>query len=182
MENRLKGFSEILAEYMVEEDAKLAILKSTVQSIIIDEKERILDLYILFSDIVEESVLVKIKKYLLESNLNIKNINIFPHFLCEQFNVSYYSQVVDNIVSQVASVKGILNDSEPEFKNEKLIIKLSYGGKEILLRKHIDKKISNLIKERFDKDVLVEFDGVTESNKHILKQEIEDEKVKRKKR
>ncbi len=181
MENRLKGFSEILAEYMVEEDAKLAILKSTVQSIIIDEKERILDLYILFSDIVEESVLVKIKKYLLESNLNIKNINIFPHFLCEQFNVSYYSQVVDNIVSQVASVKGILNDSEPEFKNEKLIIKLSYGGKEILLRKHIDKKISNLIKERFDKDVLVEFDGVTESNKHILKQEIEDEKVKRKK-
>ena len=61
MENRLKDFSEVLAEYMVEEDAKLAILKSTVQSIIIDEKERNLDIYILFSDIIEESLLIKIK-------------------------------------------------------------------------------------------------------------------------
>ena len=172
MENRLKDFSEVLAEYMVEEDAKLAILKSTVQSIIIDEKERNLDIYILFSDIIEESLLIKIKKYLLESNLNIKNINVFPRFLREQFGVKYYNQVVDNIVNQITSVKGILKDSEPELKDGKLVIKLSYGGKEMLLRKHIDKKISRLIKERFDKEVLVEFDGVTESNKYICKQEI----------
>lgn len=155
--NILKSFSVFFKPYL----NNLNILDGKIEAMIIDSKNRKLTLDVAFSQIVKRRVLFDIEKQIENSKLSLNSVRINPKFAKEQFDISYYYDLIEALNKNISNtIKPILNDSKATYKDNVITISLLHGGEGLLKTKKIDKELIKLIKNEFDLDVEIEFDGV----------------------
>ena len=97
--------------------------------------------------------------------------------------MEYYPNLVQELKRRDASINGTLNQSSARLEGDKLIVTLSHGGGNLLLSRHADRLLSDIIREEFGVSVQVEFDGTltldSDSVAYIEKQKKQEETLRR---
>lgn len=180
----MKNLGNLLNKYI--DFNKIEFLKSALlEFIAIDYSKRALSLSLLFSKPLKRTILFDLEKSILNSNLNLKEVNIFPKFPKETFDESYYNEILEYIRKKNSVMYEVIRDSHIEVNNNNLRIYLKHGGYEILINKKCDKLIQKIIKDEFDLFFNVLFTGNVKVNLdetvNILKYKKESEKIIRQK-
>ena len=131
-----------------------------------------------FLSLVRQVDIFKIEKKLETSRLNLSQADIQPTFPRETFSAEYYQDLTYKIAKKTKSIAGVLKDSTSKLEDDKLIVFLAYGGKDLLIEKNFDRELKKLIKKEFDLDLNIIFDGNLstdcDSSKYIEKQKREE--------
>ncbi len=104
------------------------------------------------------------------------NTAVFEYsFPKETLNSKTLNSIIPELSQIVPSVNGFLNDAEFTFDENKIRVTLKHGGKDILSRCNCDIKFAQLIRKRFNAEVIIDFieeDKVDINNSQYL--EIQD--------
>lgn len=112
--------------------------------------------------------------------LGLQSCEIEPKFESSLFSSDYFPSVVYEVKKHIPASNGFLSDSSCTVRGDVLKIKLTHGGKEILINAGCDSFIERLILERFGLHITAEFCGETEitSDHPSFKEMLNDEPVK----
>ena len=106
-----------------------------------------MDIVAEFGALIRTESLFDVEKKICSSILNLSQCHILPRYDAELFTEEFFPELVTELKRRNASLNGTLNDVQVRSSDDTLIITLQHGGKDILLQKGIDKKLSALIKE-----------------------------------
>lgn len=177
----MKKFSELFAKYIDIKNIFPVINESTVTSAKIDSTERSMEVYIECPSLIDRGKIFDAENLLKNSVLGLSKCFIIPHYDSSLFDTSYYPQLVLELKRRCATLNGTLNDSTVEQINDRLVITLKHGGKDVLINQKFDKNLHELIKNEFELNLKVELGGVisidAESDSYIEQQKINEEKV-----
>lgn len=179
----MSTFGDFLDKYLDKNLISKEILSGDLKSMEIDSENRALFMEVSFLSLVRQVDIFKIEKKLETSRLNLSQADIQPTFPRETFSAKYYQDLIYKITRKTKSIAGVLKDSTSKLDDDKLIVFLAYGGKDLLIEKNFDRELKNLIKKEFDLNLNIVFDGNIsidcDSSKHIEKHSIIIEKQKR---
>ncbi len=179
----MKQFFELFSKYIQISDIKEPIRQAEVISARIDQKERLLELHLRLSELVNREDLFFTEKVLQNSPLELNTCLLFPSYDSECFDPDYYPQLVLELKRRNASLNGSLNDSLIRVNGHQLIVELQHGGKDVLQQLHFDKNLAELIQSEFGLSFQVSFSGITEidyeSDAYIERQKINEERILR---
>ena len=98
----------------------------------------------------------------LREKLTVNSVTIFPEMPSESFSEEYHSSLVFEANRAIAATNGFFTHSKSRFDGRTLYIELAHGGGDILKGVGADEFIKRLIRQRFSRDVEVQFCGQTE--------------------
>lgn len=107
----------------------------------------------------------------LREKLLVSSVTLFPKMPPESFSEEYFSSLVYEANRAIAATNGFFAHSKAQFDGRTLFVELSHGGGDILKGVAADDFMKRLIRQRFSRDVEVEFCGQTEIE--ISQEEIE---------
>lgn len=175
-------FGEFLNKYIDNDLFPNDIANGNIRSMNIDSKNRILNIDVMFPQIVKRHELYNIEKHLQKSQLNLNKVCINPNFPCEAFSEAYYPELIEKIVKDTKSISVTIKGSTAKIKDDNLVIFLEHGGKDMLVNKKVDKTLQNLIRQEFGVNYNIKFDGnvsINSESSYIKKKSIMLEKKKR---
>lgn len=177
----MKTLADFFSKYLDKTNIPTVIADSIILNVKMNSVERSIKIYIECSKLIDRKIIFDTEKIILNSILSLQKCFIFPHYSSKLFTVDYYPQLVFELKRQNASLNGTLNNSVACIKDNNLIITLKHGGKDILEQKKIDKNLSLLIKNEFDLNMNIEFNGIislnSNSETYIEHQRINEKKV-----
>ena len=180
-EIQLTSFFDCFHDYIDISKLPDQLIGSTISNVQIDSENRIMKVRVNCLQLINRNALFTAEKMICGSELHLMQCHIFPKYDSSLFNEDYYPELIMELKRRCASMNGTMNDSTLRIENNGLIITLKHGGAELLIQKGIDKKLSALIKEEFDLNFTVSFDGVvsidSESEAYIEHQKINEEKA-----
>lgn len=100
----------------------------------------------------------------LKSKLKLNKVKIFTKYNSQLFDENYFPEIISILSLQGVPVKGFLDNATVNYNDNKLDIKLKYGGIDILNQSGCAKKIKKIILEEFNLNTDVNFSGVTSLN------------------
>ncbi len=176
-------FYGIFSQYLNGLKPSDALSSAEVKNVKIDAKNRILEIDIFLSRLVERNEIFSAEKEIERSALSLERCNICPCFDPSLFGEECYSGLADEVRRRLASINGTLNGSKAVISDGRMTINLTHGGADILLEKKVDKEFQKLIRDEFGINTEVVFDGVTEitadSEIYIEHQKVAEETAKR---
>ena len=180
----MKNFGEFFSPYIDMAGFPPQIAGSEVKTMQIDSANRTLTVKIGLASLVERGVLYRLEERIAAcKELRLSRAEIHPEFPRECFSPDCYQSLVMELKRREASINGTLKDSSARMENGAFVISLRHGGGELLLSRHADRVLSQLIGEEFGITVPVRFDGVLsieESNPvHIERMKQTEEKKRR---
>lgn len=179
----MKTFSEIIGKYANTQKLPMSINQSRILSVSVNSVQRSMDIYTKCDELVDRKSLFEAEQVVCGSILNVSRCVIYPRYDSSLFDINYYSEMILELKRRYATLNGTLNDSTAELKDNRLIITLQHGGRDILEQQRFDRHLSELLQEEFGIRANVEFSGIltidTESNVYIEHQKINEEKALR---
>ncbi len=175
----MKTFKEIFGNFIDENLINPKILDADLSEIAVNDVLRTTTLYLDFNALVPRIDLHKTEDLLKNSILNFSRIRILPHFGPQLFDISYFTQLVEALKTDMPRINGTFRDSEITFQDNTINIKLKNGGKVLLDSINFDIELIKLIQREFDMTVTVSYSGVTEldsENQEYIDSRIETEK------
>ena len=157
----MKKFGDFFREYIDVSRFPEPVCEGRIASLQIDSAKRRLTANVSFPELVERGVLDTVESSIVSCRqLRLSKASVKPSFPKESFSLDYYPSLVMELKRREASVNGTLSDSRAKLENGKLLITLRHGGGEVLLSRHVDRILSDLIREQFGFPLPVEFDGI----------------------
>ncbi len=157
----MKQFGDFFSPYIDLSGLPPVIGEGSVTSLQIDSEKRALSVCVLFSTLVERSVLYSVEERICACKaLKLNHAAVHPAYAKECFSEKYFPSLVMELKRREASINGTFKDSSARMENGALTVTLHHGGGELLLSRHADHILSQLILEEFGISVPVHFDGV----------------------
>jgi DNA polymerase-3 subunit alpha (Gram-positive type) len=179
----LKNFGDFFEPYIELAGFPPQICKGEITSLQIDSESRSLTSWVKFSVPVEGRVLSSLEERICAcEKLQLKRASIRPEYSGECFSTEYYPSLVRELKRREASVNGFLKDSSARMDDGTLVVTLRHGGGELLLSRHVDRLMSELIQKEFGITVPVRFEGlltVEESSPVYIERKKKAEETKR---
>ncbi len=177
----MKTFSEIFDKYIEMGNIPDGIKNSRIASAKIDSVVRSMEIFAECDELISRNEIFNTEKIICGSVLNLSQCFFHPQYDSSIFNIDYYPELVLELKRRNATLNGTLNDSTAELKDNRFIVTLQHGGKEMLEQQHFDKKLAELVKDEFGIVVKVEYSGITsidtESEVYIEHQKTNEEKA-----
>ena len=127
-----------------------------IESLNVDKKNRRLKINLNFSEDVPEKELSEAKKLLLQSDLNLKEVIIIP-FVSKTETEKNFKNIIQEFSLSSPTLKRVFKDFEAIKENENIKIYLYHGGKDFLMQKNMNKKLSVFISQHISAPVNVIF-------------------------
>ena len=162
------NFAELFGGYITFTDTKLNSGK--VFSCNIDSETRTLTAITEFPQYVHKSVLDAAAKDI-KDQLMLSKVIIEPRFPKETFCPAACMDISEIMKIETCQLNGFLEGAKYSLNNNVLHIELKHGGLETLTKVDFGKRFSKYVFDRFQREVGVDFSGVTE------KYEIEEEYI-----
>ena len=124
-----------------------ALLDSVVDRLTVEEETRGVEISLRCGALVTVDALQMAEEKLKKSPLNLGRVRFLPHYAPEMFQLSYVPQLLLMLKRRDASLNGTFRDCMTEYSKGVLTILLSHGGGEMLLARHTDRALSELIGE-----------------------------------
>lgn len=157
----MKNFGDFFNSYIDMAGLPPQVCSGEISSLQIDSANRTLSAQVEFSSLVESHVLHSLEERISGcEQLRLKKAYVRPKFPKDCFSPDYYPSLVLELKRREASINGSLKDSSARIENGALVVTLSHGGGELLLSRHVDRLLSQLIQEEFGITLPVRFDGV----------------------
>ena len=161
-----------------------ALLDSVVDRLTVEEETRGVEISLRCGALVTVDALQMAEEKLKKSPLNLGRVRFLPHYAPEMFQLSYVPQLLLMLKRRDASLNGTFRDCMTEYSKGVLTILLSHGGGEMLLARHTDRALSELIGEVFSGlSVEVKFAGKLQVDEndaiHLAQIQKEEEKKRR---
>ena len=161
-------FAELFGGYITFDDIKLKSGKVT--SCDINSETRVLTANVDFLEYVHKSVLEKAANDI-KGQLMLSKVEIIPHFPKEKFCPAACMDISQILELETCQLNGFLHGAKYSLSGNVLKIELMHGGLETITKVDFNKRFAKYVKDRFLRDIEVEFSGITE------KLEIEQEYV-----
>lgn len=179
----MKTFSDFFGKYLDVSTLPEVLREGILQNIRIDSEERMIEVSVGLSALVDKETLFRAEKAVCASSLQLFLCRICPSYEAALFTADYYPELTREMKRRYASLNGTLNDSVARIEDDRFIITLQHGGRDILLQQSFDKNLSALIQEEFGLRYSIVLEGVVaidaESQTYIEQQKITEEKVLR---
>ena len=177
----MKTFGEFIGPYIELSRYPESMHHGELTGLQIDTRNRVLTAKVAFPALVDRNTLFHAEKEIAScKTLQLHRAVLDPQ---ECFTVEYYPNLVQELKRRDASINGTLNQSSARLECDKLIVTLSHGGGNLLLSRHADRLLSDIIREEFGVSVQVEFDGTltldSDSVVYIEKQKKQEETLRR---
>ncbi|WMJ23638.1 PolC-type DNA polymerase III [Paludicola sp. MB14-C6] len=111
---------------------------------------------------------------LVKQTLKLKYFVINTKYHPNQFDASYFSEIITLIKTKVSIINGYFNEAKATFENKTLTIELKHGGIELLQKCSVETYIKQAIYNEFSFNPEVKFTGVLELDEQAAKQVIID--------
>ncbi|MEM1483871.1 PolC-type DNA polymerase III [Oscillospiraceae bacterium PP1C4] len=155
---RLALFIDVFGAYL-ETPCTKSIANSEVCGIHIDEAKRVMLVRIKPDELIPRSFFAPVQRKLCMA-LQLQETKIEPRYPAALFSSEYLSEIVEYLGNCGVPVNGFFSDCKCDLLDHTLRIYLTHGGHDFLKEIHCAQKISRVIKEEFDYEVEVLFDGV----------------------
>lgn len=179
----MKTFSDFFGRYIETSKLPEIIKNSKILNVKIDSAVCSMEIEAECSELIDRKSIFNAEKLICSGLLNISQCFFKPHYDSILFSVDYYPELILELKRRCASLNGTLNDSSAELKDNNLIITLQHGGKDILEQQKFDKKLAQLIRDEFNINIEVKFNGImsidADSQVYIEHQKINEEKALR---
>lgn len=152
----MKKFVNFFEDYIDISSFGDSMAKADIESLNVDKKNRRLKINLNFSEDVPEKELSEAKKLLLQSDLNLKEVIIIPS-VSKVENEKNFKNIIQEFALSSPTLKRVFKDFEATKENEDIKIYLYHGGKDFLMQKNMDKKLSVFISQHISAPVNVIF-------------------------
>lgn len=98
----------------------------------------------------------------LKKSLSLSKAKLAVKYAPNQFDPSYFPEIVAALKRTVAMVNGYFDDADCTFADNVLTVGLKHGGGDLLLMQNVDKQVAAFIREEFSFTPQVSFTGVLE--------------------
>lgn len=180
---------------LVSDENKIFLEDCEILSIGINDDKTSIVIFVAFKKLVSKSQLIIIENNIKQS-IGIESFRIMPRFSPELFSAEYFNSLIFELISRKVSINGFLDDAEVILIDNKLIISIKHGGKEILEQVNFKRHILELIHEQFGINIEIEITGIfeidsdsieykqsrainnTEISERVRKQDEQEEKIR----
>ena len=152
----MKKFVNFFEDYIDISSFGDSMAKADIESLNVDKKNRRLKINLNFSEDVPEKELSEAKKLLLQSDLNLKEVIIIPS-VPKVENEKNFKNIIQEFALSSPTLKRVFKDFEATKENEDIKVYLYHGGKDFLMQKNMDKKLSVFISQHISAPVNVIF-------------------------
>lgn len=152
----MKKFVNFFEDYINISSFGDSMAKADIESLNVDKKNRRLKINLNFSEDVPEKELSEAKKLLLQSDLNLKEVIIIPS-VPKVENEKNFKNIIQEFALSSPTLKRVFKDFEATKENEDIKIYLYHGGKDFLMQKNMNKKLSVFISQHISAPVNVIF-------------------------
>ena len=152
----MKKFVNFFKDYIDISSFGDSMASADIESLNVDKKNRILIINLNFSENIPEKELSKAKKLLLQSDLNLKEVIIIPS-VSKLENEKNFKNIIQKFSLSSPTLKRVFKDFEAIKENEDIKIYLYHGGRDFLMQKNINKKLSVFISQHISEPVNVIF-------------------------
>lgn len=152
----MKKFVNFFEDYIDISSFGDSMAKADIESLNVDKKNRRLKINLNFSEDVPEKELSEAKKLLLQSDLNLKEVIIIPS-VPKVENEKNFKNIIQEFALSSPTLKRVFKDFEAKKENEDIKIYLYHGGKDFLMQKNMNKKLSVFISQHISAPVNVIF-------------------------
>ena len=152
----MKKFVNFFEDYIDISSFGDSMAKADIESLNVDKKNRRLKINLNFSEDVPEKELSEAKKLLLQSDLNLKEVIIIPS-VSKVENEKNFKNIIQEFALSSPTLKRVFKDFEATKENEDIKIYLYHGGKDFLMQKNMNKKLSVFISQHISAPVNVIF-------------------------
>ncbi len=160
------SFAELFDTYLSAEILEL-FSGVDIDECILNSENR--DLYLrLHSDIYISCAKVNTLREEIKHALRLENITIENTFASDSFCVEAIEDIVSEIRTKNVIFNGFFNEAQYDLQGNDLRITLKYGGYSKIGEGNFEKIFKNIVKNRFDKDINISFDGVLDDVPMIL--------------
>lgn len=156
----MASFLEIFGEYLTSLPDK-HIADSEVCGLHINQAKREMRVLLRLDKLMPRSVFLPLQ-VALGATLQLQDIRIEPRYAPMLFSSEYLPEILARLGNSGVPVNGFFNGCKCDLLEDTLCIYLSHGGHEFLEQIHCAQKITQIIKEEFDRSITVKFDGVLE--------------------
>ena len=152
----MKKFVNFFEDYIDISSFGDSMAKADIESLNVDKKNRRIKINLNFSEDVPEKELSEAKKLLLQSDLNLKEVIIIPS-VPKVENEKNFKNIIQEFALSSPTLKRVFKDFEATKENEDIKIYLYHGGKDFLMQKNMNKKLSVFISQHISAPVNVIF-------------------------
>lgn len=152
----MKKFVNFFEDYIDISSFGDSMAKADIESLNVDKKNRRLKINLNFSEDVPEKELSEAKKLLLQSDLNLKEVIIIPS-VSKVENEKNFKNIIQEFALSSPTLKRVFKDFEATKENEDIKVYLYHGGKDFLMQKNMNKKLSVFISQHISAPVNVIF-------------------------
>lgn len=152
----MKKFVNFFEDYIDISSFGDSMAKADIESLNVDKKNRRLKINLNFSEDVPEKELSEAKKLLLQSDLNLKEVIIIPS-VSKVENEKNFKNIIQEFALSSPTLKRVFKDFEAKKENEDIKVYLYHGGKDFLMQKNMNKKLSVFISQHISAPVNVIF-------------------------
>ena len=181
----MSTFKEVFERITDVSNITSEINNSTVTDVSVKNDNRILDVYICASALIQRKALRAAEETVRKSPLSLQKVSIHPSFPAELFCSDYFFELVEELRRDIPRINGTFGGADAKLDGNVLTIYLKNGGKALLDSVSFDSELTKLIKIEFGIGIRVNFDGVTEidgdSEDYIEAQNNVEEKLRREK-
>lgn len=150
------NLSEFLKEYISEIPDSLR--NGEIFKLTYSENLENISFYAAFSNLISCDDIFSFEKAV-ETALSVNRVRLYCRYPSELWGTNCYSTVIQLLKRDVSVVNGFLDDADVQFTDDKLNIKLSHGGRDILERFDFCGKLSQLIYNQFGVRLKISLDG-----------------------
>lgn len=152
----MKKFVNFFEDYIDISSFGDSMAKADIESLNVDKKNRRIKINLNFSEDVPEKELSEAKKLLLQSDLNLKEVIIIPS-VSKVENEKNFKNIIQEFALSSPTLKRVFKDFEAKKENEDIKVYLYHGGKDFLMQKNMNKKLSVFISQHISAPVNVIF-------------------------
>ncbi len=160
----MTNLSKFIKKEIKKDEFTDKLINSKVTALTVDKVAGTVCFSIVFNDFLPYDKLRTAESFL-QDVLCLHSVKINPIFSKEDFCSEAVFSACQKLKEEDASINGIFNDAKVNINESEVIIELSHGGFDLLEHKKTDRKLTELIRAWFDKEMTVKFSG-TLSLKH----------------
>lgn len=161
----MNRFGDFFGSYIDLKGVPQEVLDGEIRCLNIDSIGRTLKVVTSFSAPVKHTAITCVEDRISDCHgLKLKRAEIRPKYPKESFSADCYSDLAAELKRRDVSINGFLNNSSARLENGVLVITLKHGGSEMLISRHADRALSQLIEEEFGIKIPVHFDGILSVN------------------
>ncbi len=153
-------FVDVFGEYLGEQ-LPLELAGGEVCAVHIGKSRRELSVQVELDSLISRSSIFQTQRRLCKA-LELQEISIHPRYPAQLLSSEYLPEIIALLGNNGVPVNGFFNGCKCDLLGDTLRIYLSHGGQAFLEEIHCARKIAQVTREEFGREITVAFDGVVE--------------------